>query len=37
MANGTEVARAYVTIIPSMEGAQQAITQELTGDTQSAA
>lgn len=31
MANGPEVARAYVTIIPSMQGAQAAITTGLTG------
>lgn len=29
MANGPEVAKAYVSIIPSMQGAQQTITQEL--------
>ena len=28
---GPEVARAYVTIVPSLQGAQQTITQELTG------
>lgn len=28
---GPEVAKAYVTIIPSLQGAQQTITQELTG------
>ena len=32
MAN-IELARAYVTIVPSMEGAQQAITDGLTGAT----
>ena len=37
MAEGTEVARAYVTIIPSMEGSQQTITEELTGATDTAA
>ena len=37
MAEGTEVARAYVTIIPSMEGSQQTITEELTGTTDKAA
>lgn len=35
--NGIEVAKAYVTIIPSMEGSQKTITQELTGVTDSAA
>ena len=29
MANGIEVARAYVTIVPSMEGSQKTITEEL--------
>ena len=37
MAEGTEVAKAYVTIIPSMEGSQQTITEELTGATDTAA
>lgn len=37
MAEGTEVAKAYVTIIPSMEGSQQTITEELTGTTDKAA
>ena len=27
----TEVARAVVTIVPSMEGAQKSITEQLTG------
>jgi len=30
MANNIEVARAVVTIVPTMEGAQQTITSELT-------
>ena len=30
MANNIEVARAVVTIVPTMEGAQQTITNELT-------
>lgn len=33
---GFEVARAYVTIVPSMQGSQKTITQELTGVTESA-
>ena len=37
MAEGTEVAKAYVTIIPSMEGSQQTIPEELTGATDTAA
>ena len=37
MANGPEVARGYVTIIPSMEGSQREITEELTGSTDAAA
>lgn len=37
MANGAEVARAYVTIVPTMQGAQAEITKELTGVTDSAA
>ena len=38
MANGEhiEVAKAYVTIVPSMEGSQATITKELTGVTQEA-
>ena len=36
MANGAEVARAYVTIVPTMQGAQAEITKELTGITDSA-
>lgn len=36
MANGAEVARAYVTIIPSMDGAQQSITESITGAAGSA-
>lgn len=31
MAAGSEVARAVVTLIPSMQGSQAAITKELTG------
>ena len=34
---GPEVAKAYVTIIPSLQGAQQTITQELTGASTPAA
>lgn len=37
MANGIEVAKAFVTIVPSMEGSQSTITQELTGITTPAA
>ena len=37
MAENIEVAKAYVTIIPSMEGSQQTITEELTGMTEPAA
>lgn len=39
MANGEhiEVAKAYVTIVPSMEGSQATITKELTGVTNEAA
>ena len=37
MANGAEVARAYVTIVPTMQGAQAEITKELTGVTDVAA
>ena len=37
MAEHIEVAQAYVTIVPSMEGSQAAITQELTGITTPAA
>lgn len=33
MANGNEIARAYVTIVPSMQGSQSTITSELTGIT----
>lgn len=33
---GFEVARAYVTIVPSMQGSQKTITQELTGVTETA-
>ena len=38
MANGEhiEVAKAYVTIVPSLEGSQKTITEELTGITSSA-
>ena len=36
MANGPNVGNAYVTIIPSMQGAQQTITSELTNITGSA-
>ena len=36
MANGPNVGNAYVTIIPSMQGAQQTITSELTSITGSA-
>ena len=35
--NAAEVAKAYVAIIPSMEGAQQQITEDLTGATAAAA
>ena len=37
MAGGTEVARAVVTIIPSLAGAQKTISKELTGATNEAA
>ena len=37
MANGAEVARAFVTIVPTMQGAQAEITKELTGITDQAA
>lgn len=37
MAEHIEVAQAYVTIIPSLEGSQSTITKELTGVTESAA
>lgn len=37
MSESIEVAKAYCTIIPSMEGAQQQITQDLTGATDVAA
>lgn len=33
MANGNEIARCYVTIIPSLQGSQSTITSELTGIT----
>lgn len=36
MANGAEVAKAYVTIVPTMQGAQAEITKELTGVTDQA-
>lgn len=36
MADGFEVAKAYVTIVPTMQGAQQEITKELTGVTETA-
>lgn len=36
MANGIEVAKAYVTIVPTMEGSQATITKELTGVTNEA-
>lgn len=36
MADHIEVARAYVTIVPSMEGSQKTITAELTGVTETA-
>lgn len=36
MANGIEVAKAYVTIVPSMQGSQSTITSELTGITNTA-
>ena len=36
MAENIEVAKAYVTIIPSMEGSQKTITEELTGMTEPA-
>lgn len=36
MANGIEVAKAYVTIIPSMEGSQREISEQLTGAASSA-
>ena len=31
MANNIELARAYVTIVPSMEGSQQAIAEQMAG------
>ena len=34
--NGFEVAKAYVTIVPTMQGSQKTITEELTGITSSA-
>lgn len=37
MADKIEVGKAYVTIIPSMQGSQETITKELTGATDSAA
>lgn len=37
MAEHIEIARAFITIVPSMEGSQKTITQELTGVTQTAA
>lgn len=37
MAGMIEVAKATVTIVPNMEGSQQKITEELTGQTQQAA
>ena len=37
MAEGHEVARAVVTIIPSLAGAQKTITKELTGASEPAA
>lgn len=37
MANPGEVARAFVTIVPTMQGAQAEITKELTGVTDAAA
>ena len=37
MANGIEVARAVVTIMPSLEGAQKTIVNELTPAAESAA
>lgn len=37
MADGTEVAKAFVTVIPTMQGAQKAITNGLTGAMTSAA
>lgn len=36
MANGNEIARAYVTIVPSMQGSQSTIKSELTGITEPA-
>ena len=36
MANGIELARAYVTIVPSMEGSQKTITEELGAVTSEA-
>ena len=36
MADHIEVARAYVTIVPSLEGSQKTITAELTGVTETA-
>ena len=37
MAGMIEVAKATVTIVPTMEGAQQQITEDLTGATDQAA
>ena len=37
MAEGVEVARAVVTVIPSLEGAQRTITRDLTGAADPAA
>ena len=36
MANGIEVAKAYVTIVPSMEGSQKTIAAELGAVTSEA-
>ena len=36
MANGIEVAKAFVTIVPTLEGSQATITKELTGVTSEA-
>lgn len=33
MANGTEIGRAYITIVPSLQGSQSSIQTELTGIT----